>query len=172
MTEIERHWDRICLTVLTIAAAVPAAALLIFRETSQAESPGGWMRIVPACMVLGITGAYGIAILRAGAAIMAPQHDDEGARIRWKRRRTGDVLGILWTTAFALFLLVLAVIVVPALQGLEEETGNGNVEERTRQDGHDKPMPEAEDAKRQGNPREHPGVRREHGPKKPRMNPH
>ena len=80
MNEIERHWDRICLMVLAIATAAPAAALLIFRETSQAGNPMGWMRILPAFMVLGITGAYGIAVLRAGGAIMAPQDGNEGAR--------------------------------------------------------------------------------------------
>ena len=79
MNEIERHWDRICLMVLTIATAAPAAALLIFRETSQTGSPMGWMRILPAFIVLGITGAYGIAVLRAGGAIMAPQDGNEGA---------------------------------------------------------------------------------------------
>ena len=168
MNEIERHWDRICLMVLTIATAAPAAALLIFRETSQAGNPMGWMRILPAFMVLGITGAYGIAVLRAGGAIMAPQDGNEGARIRWKRRRAGDVLGILWTIAFLLFLRVLTVIVVPVLQRLEQELGNETMEERPHQDGQDKPGPEVSDVKQQGNLREHRGPEQE----RPRMNPH
>ena len=93
---------------------------------------------------------------------------EQGARIRWKRRRAGDVLGILWTIAFLLFLLVLTVIVVPVLQRLEQELGNETVEERPHQDGQDKPGPEVSDVKQQGNLREHRGPEQE----RPRMNPH
>ncbi len=40
MTEIERHWDRLCIALLTVAGAAPAVALLIFREVEQADAAG------------------------------------------------------------------------------------------------------------------------------------
>ena len=84
MTPTERHWDYICLTVLTIETAALAAAFLIPGTDENASRTTGLTESLSAVLKWLISAAYGIAVLRAAMTLIAPEEPDKARRIQRK----------------------------------------------------------------------------------------
>ena len=121
MTPTERHWDYICLTVLTIETAALAAAFLIPGTDENASRTTGLTESLSAVLKWLISAAYGIAVLRASMTLIAPEEPDKARRIQRKKEGTKWVVGTLWTMAFMLGCLAFISTILPPLQELATE---------------------------------------------------
>ena len=146
MTPDERHWDYICLTVLTIETAALAAAFLI-PGTSGDKTTG--LDGSPHCSreVACQHGVWGCRPQGASMTLVAPQDPDDTERVRWKREGTAGVVGLLWIMAFIISFPAFTSTALPTLQELAKEIQEQTQEETAPQDagsatGEEGPPPE------------------------------
>ena len=122
MTQDERHWDYICLTILTIETAALAAAFLFPGTGDKNIGPTGAHEAATALGKWVVTGIYGAAVLRAASTLIAPNTPHEARRILWKKSGTTRVIGFLWMMAVLIFALTFTSTVLPALNELTTST--------------------------------------------------
>lgn len=109
-SETERHWDIVCLTVVTLGAAI-LGAIVVFSgisEKGQTDDTITEMDIIVSISVLLAAGLYLLIVLDATRAIFPPtQHRGEKG-LAWKRSQALSILALLLTliTWFGIIMLV------------------------------------------------------------------
>ena len=109
-SETERHWDIVCLTLVTLATAV-LGAFVIFSDISkigQDAAPITYLDILVSVSALLATGVYIILAIEATRAIFPPpQHRGVGG-LAWKRSQVMSTVGLFLTLILLFGLTMLA----------------------------------------------------------------
>ena len=118
-SETQRHWDIICLTVVSLATAVLGALVILsgILEIGQTDNPITDTDIMTSIFALLAGGIYSILVLEARKAVFPPpQHQGESGLI-WKRSRVMFTVQLFLTLVLLfvamMFLRVVLSVYVP-----------------------------------------------------------
>ena len=113
LSETERHWNQICLTSVTIATAVMAAAFLISGLDEGRPNPVFAVNLAKLICAGGTGLEYGALMLLSGRAIFPPVDRPTREKEAWKLVHARYMIGMLWAMIFTVILMVLAIIAIP-----------------------------------------------------------
>ena len=104
-SETQRHWDIICLTVVSLATAVLGALVVLSGvvEIGQTDNPITDTEITVSIFALLAAGIYFILVLEARKAIFPPSQHQGESGLAWKRSR------VMFTVQLFLTLVLLFV---------------------------------------------------------------
>ena len=102
ITNDERHWDQVCLTILTIGTATLAAVLIVWGLDLGKNDQDGFLAILTATTTAAAGGLYLIMALRTIYTILTPTNVTKNNVREWKRNAAHSVLVTFGTLVITL----------------------------------------------------------------------
>ena len=97
LTEMERHWDQVCLTLITIGTAAMAAVFLISGLGDERPEPLRLITVIKLIFTGLATLLYATLVLTAGLTMFPPAEIPKNEFDQWKQQRAAKVFSIFGT---------------------------------------------------------------------------
>ena len=119
-TETERHWDQVCLTLVTIGAAVMVAVFLISGIAQDRTGPLTWDTAAKLMGGTALAIAFTALVVRAHRDIFSGETPDTERHSR-KEQATRGVMEMLGTMVLGLAIWMLILMAIPPDMPLLED---------------------------------------------------
>jgi uncharacterized membrane protein len=113
MLEEEKHWDYICLTILTIATAALAGVFFILGIGSPEETLRGLTGVAIVTTVGLASLLYSMMVARTARALFIPDNFQATESLQRKKYETSEVFALFGTMMAPLLAVVALAIITP-----------------------------------------------------------
>ena len=113
MSRAEKHWDYICLSVLTIATAALAGVFFILGIGDLETRLSGWMGTASVTMAGMATLLYSMMVVRTAKALFVPERYQILQRLERKRGETREAFALFGGMMAPLLAVVMVTLIIP-----------------------------------------------------------
>ena len=127
LSETERHWDYLCMTVIAIDTAVMGAVPLLVGVAAANDPPRGLAAAIGTALI-GVAAAFYLAAVGWSVrAIFSPPQNQSIETIRWKRSNAGTAFQLSGCLMFVGGLIMYFHLIHPAIVGSGPESCSSGI---------------------------------------------